>query len=159
MNASAGRRANGSIIPGMPEFSFYHPIEVRYGDLDPQGHVNNARFLTYMEQARIEYIRQTGLWDGGSFADIGIILADAQITFHAPILYGQPVRIGVRVARLGNKSLRMDYQIENTDSGQAFAEGSSVIVTYDYRTEETIPVPERWRRVIADFEGLSLEAE
>ena len=37
----------------MADFRFYHPIEVRYGDLDPQGHVNNARYLTYLEQARI----------------------------------------------------------------------------------------------------------
>ena len=54
---------------------FYHPIEVRYGDLDPQGHVNNARYLTYMEQARIAYVAHLGLWKGPSFLDIGIILA------------------------------------------------------------------------------------
>jgi hypothetical protein len=51
----------------MNEFRFYHPIEVRYSDLDPQGHVNNAKFLTYLEQARIEYIGKLGLWDGSSF--------------------------------------------------------------------------------------------
>jgi acyl-CoA thioester hydrolase len=44
----------------MPGFHYYHPIEVRYGDLDPQGHVNNARYLTYLEQARIGYIRHLG---------------------------------------------------------------------------------------------------
>jgi len=44
----------------MAEFNYYHPIEVRYGDLDPQGHVNNARYLTYFEQARINYIAHLG---------------------------------------------------------------------------------------------------
>ncbi|NOY99067.1 MAG: acyl-CoA thioesterase, partial [Chloroflexi bacterium] len=39
----------------MSDFHFYHPIVVRYGDLDPQGHLNNARYLTYFEQARIHY--------------------------------------------------------------------------------------------------------
>lgn len=139
----------------MTEFSFYHPIEVRYGDLDPQGHVNNARLLTYMEQARIEYIRQSGLWDGDSFQDIGIILADAQVTFHAPILYAQSVHVGVRVARLGNKSMTMEYRIEEPNTGRSFASGSTVIVTYDYHTERTIPIPDRWRQIIAGLEGLA----
>ncbi|HEX6306265.1 MAG TPA: thioesterase family protein [Anaerolineales bacterium] len=142
----------------MPEFNFYHPIEVRYGDLDPQGHVNNARFMTYMEQARIEYVRQSGLWESNSFQDIGIILADAQVTFHAPILYAQSVQVGVRVTRLGNKSMTMEYRIEETQTGQSFASGSTVIVTYDYHTERTIPIPDRWRQIIAEMEDLPLDA-
>ena len=142
----------------MPEFNFYHPIEVRYGDLDPQGHVNNARFMTYMEQARIEYVRQSGLWESNSFQDIGIILADAQVTFHAPILYAQSVQVGVRVTRLGNKSMTMEYRIEETQTGQSFASGSTVIVTYDYHTERTVPIPDRWRQIIAEMEDLPLDA-
>lgn len=142
----------------MPEFNFYHPIEVRYGDLDPQGHVNNARFMTYMEQARIEYVRQSGLWESNSFQDIGIILADAQVTFHAPILYAQSVQVGVRVTRLGNKSMTMEYRIEETQTGQSFASGSTVIVTYDYHSERTIPIPDRWRQIIAEMEDLPLDA-
>lgn len=142
----------------MAEFNFYHSIEVRYGDLDPQGHVNNARFLTYMEQARIEYIRQLGLWNGGSFQEIGIILADIQVSFRAPILFGMQVLAGVRISRLGNKSLVMDYRLADAETGQEFAAGSSVIVTYDYPSERTIPIPDSWRKVIAEFEGLSLDS-
>ena len=142
----------------MAEFNFYHSIEVRYGDLDPQGHVNNARFLTYMEQARIEYIRQLGLWNGGSFQEIGIILADIQVSFRAPILFGMQVLAGVRISRLGNKSLVMDYRLADAQTGQEFAAGSSVIVTYDYPSERTIPIPDSWREVIAEFEGLSLDS-
>ncbi|HEY5571730.1 MAG TPA: thioesterase family protein [Anaerolineales bacterium] len=142
----------------MAEFNFYHSIEVRYGDLDPQGHVNNARFLTYMEQARIEYIRRLGLWNGGSFQDIGIILADIQVSFRAPILFGMQVLTGVRISRLGSKSLVMDYRLVDAQTGQEFAAGSSVIVTYDYPSERTIPIPDSWRKVIAEFEGLSLDS-
>ncbi|MGW8250708.1 MAG: acyl-CoA thioesterase, partial [Anaerolineales bacterium] len=120
--------------PVMPEFRFYHPIEVRYGDLDPQGHVNNAKFMTYMEQARVNYIRSLELWDGSSFLDVGFILAEARITFLSPILFTQQVRVGVQVSRLGNKSLDMQYRIEDVQSGQELANGSSVQVAYDYRT-------------------------
>jgi acyl-CoA thioester hydrolase len=141
----------------MPTFHFYHTIEVRYGDLDPQGHVNNAKFMTYMEQARVSYIRHLGLWTGGNFFTIGFILADAQITFRKPILFGQPVRIGVRVTRLGNKSLTMDYLVDHAEDGSVFATGSSVLVTYDYTSEQTITIPESWRTTIQQFEKMSPE--
>ena len=138
----------------MTEFRFYHPIEVRYGDLDPQGHVNNARYLTYMEQARIAYIKALSLWRGGSFLDVGIILADARVIFHAPILYGQQVRVGVRVSQIGNKSITMEYRLEDGANGQQLASGSSVLVAYDYREARSMPVSENWRRTIAEFEDL-----
>jgi acyl-CoA thioester hydrolase len=140
---------------GMSLFGFYQPIEVRYGDLDPQGHVNNASYLTYIEQARIGYIRHLGLWRGGSFLDIGIILADVHLTFRAPILFGEQVRVGVRVTRLGNKSLTMEYVVEEAASQAEFATATTVLVTFDYHTRQTILVPEEWRQVITRFEGLS----
>jgi acyl-CoA thioester hydrolase len=138
----------------MPNFHFYHPIEVRYGDLDPQGHLNNARYLTYLEQARIHYIKHLGLWQGGSFLKIGVILADAHITFRAAVQFGQAVQVGVRVARLGNKSLEMEYIMEDAQTGEALATGSTVLVAYDYQRQETIPIPDDWRETIRNFEGL-----
>ena len=65
----------------MDDYHFYHPIEVRYGDLDPQGHVNNAKFLTYFEQARIEYWIKMGFFTKDqSFMEIGVIVADVHLT-------------------------------------------------------------------------------
>ena len=142
----------------MAEFRFYYPIEVRYGDLDPQGHLNNAKYLTYIEQARINYIKQLGLWDGISFLDIGIILADVHLTFRSPIHFGQPVRVGVRVSRLGNKSLSMEYRLEDAGNGQELARGSTISVAYNYHERETIPIPTEWRTAITNFEGLTGEA-
>ncbi len=138
----------------MPEFNYYHPIEVRYGDLDPQGHLNNAKYLTYMEQARVSYVKHLGLWNSTSFLDVGIILADIHITFHAAVQFGQPVRVGVRVSRLGNKSMDMHYVIEDAESGEELASGSSVVVTYDYHKNLAIPIPDEWRRVISAFDKI-----
>jgi len=142
----------------MAGFRFYHPIEVRYGDLDPQGHLNNAKYLTFIEQARIQYIKYLGLWDGGSFLNIGIILADVHITFRSPIHFGQPVRVGVRVSRLGSKSLNMEFRLEDASSGEELASGSTVSVAYDYHARKTIPLPENWRNAITNYESLGNEA-
>ena len=139
----------------MPEFHYYHPIEVRYGDLDPQGHVNNAKYLTYLETGRIAYFRNLKLWVAESFLDLGVILADIRITFLAPILYGQPVQVGVRVTRLGNKSLDMVHVIRDADTGKEMATGSSVLVAYDYHSGASVSIPDEWRVKIRAFEKMS----
>lgn len=137
----------------MSDFRFYHLIEVRYGDLDPQGHVNNAKFLTYMEQARVFYLKQLKLWEGGSFLNMGIILADVQITFKKAIQFGDPIRVGVRISRIGTKSMTSEYSIEDGRDASLFATGSSVLVAYDYHNNRSVSIPDEWRRAIQQFEG------
>jgi acyl-CoA thioester hydrolase len=139
----------------MADFHFYHLIEVRYGDLDPQGHVNNAKFLTYLEQARVFYFKQLKLWEGGSFQNFGIILADVQISFKKAIQFGDPIRVGVRIRQMGTKSMTSEYQIEDARDSSQFAAGSSVLVAYDYRNKRSVPIPEEWRNLILQYEGLA----
>jgi len=138
----------------MSAFRFYHPIEVRYGDLDPQGHLNNAKYLTYMEQARIAYVRHLGIWQGGSFLDVGFILAEVRVTFKTPILWGQPIQVGVRTQRLGNKSFDVLYSLDDSQTGKQHASGSTVQVAYDYLNAKTISIPDTWREIITQFENL-----
>ena len=139
----------------MADFRFYHPLEIRYSDLDPQDHVNNARYLNFFEQARIHYLVQLGLFaKGQSFMEIGIILADAHITFKAPLNFGTEVKVGMRVSRLGNKSMDSEYVVVNAENGEEYARGTSVLVAYDYRTRNTIPIPQEWREKIGRFEGI-----
>lgn len=139
----------------MPAFQFYQPISVRYGDLDPQGHVNNASYLTYLEEARIGYIKQLGLWTSESFLDIGIIVADAQVTFRKPLVYGVQVQVGVKVESIGGKSLKMAYSIEDNEAN-VYATASTVLVAFDYYSGKTIPVPDTWRSAINGFEGIGV---
>jgi len=142
----------------MPPFHFHHPIEIRYADLDPQGHVNNARFLTYFEQARVHYLIHLGLFSQQqTFLEIGIIIAEATVAFKAPVYFGTQARVGVRVSRLGTKSMTMEYEMVNNE-GTVYATGSSAIVTFDYKTHATIPIPDAWRQTIARFEQVEPSA-
>ena len=138
----------------MEEFRFYLPIQVRYGDLDPQRHVNNSRFFTYMEQGRVSYFQHLGLWDGVDFDHMGIILLEMKISFHEPITYGQSIRVGVRTEKLGNKSLEVITIIEDTASGKEVARGRSVLVAYDYLSGQSMVIPDEWRKVVQEFEEL-----
>ena len=141
----------------MSDYHFYHPIEVRYGDLDPQGHVNNAKHLTYFEQARIAYMIELGLFTKDqSFMEIGVIVADVHLTYLAPVYFGQNIKVGVRVTKLGNKSMTWEQNVLDADTREELAKGVLVIVTYDYKAGKTIPIPEEWREKIKQFEGLTV---
>jgi acyl-CoA thioester hydrolase len=139
----------------MSEYHFFHPIEVRYGDLDPQGHLNNSRHLTYFEQARVAYMIELGLFTKDqSFMELGVIVADVHITYLEPVFFGQNIRVGVHVAKLGTKSMTWEQNMIDADTGQELAKGEVVIVTYDYKEGKTISIPENWREKFIEFEGL-----
>jgi len=139
----------------MSDFRFYHPVEVRYGDLDPQGHVNNAKHLTYFEQARIAYLIELGLFTKDqSFMEIGVILADVHITYHEPVYFGQKIKVGVHISKMGNKSMTWEQNIEDAETRKVLAKGEVIMVTYDYREEKTVSIPQEWQEKIKAFEGL-----
>src|SRR5919108_2177219 len=87
-------------------FRFACPITVRYGDLDAQGHMNHARYFTFMEEARFQYVRHLGLWtDVTDFNAVRQIVAEAACTYRRPVMLGQTVDVAGGGPRLGNKNL------------------------------------------------------
>ena len=141
----------------MTKIKFFCPIKVRYGDLDPQGHVNNAKYLTYFEHARTLYLREVGLFkEGRSFMDIGVILADVHISFLKPIHWEDNVIVGVKAIRLGKKSITVAQLIQSAETDTLYSEGEVVMVTYDYHSGKTIQIPDEWRNLINIYEGYQL---
>ena len=141
----------------MSDFHFYHPVEVRYGDLDPQGHVNNAKHLTYFEQARVAYMIELGLFSTDQlFMDSGIILADVHITYLEPIYFGQNIKVGVCAMKLGTKSMTWAQNIVDVKTGKELSKGEVVMVTYDYKEQKTVNIPHEWREKIKAFENQSV---
>lgn len=139
----------------MTDYKFFHLIEIRYGDLDPQGHVNNAKYLTYFEQARVYHFMKMGLFSKDqSFMEIGVIVADIHITYHAPTHYGDTIKVGSKIAKLGNKSMTVEQCVMNAETGKVMASGEVILVAFDYADMKTIPVPENWKKMISEFEGL-----
>ncbi|MEE8120277.1 MAG: thioesterase family protein [Anaerolineales bacterium] len=138
----------------MGEYRYFHSIEIRYGDIDAQRHVNNARYFTYMEQARSKYIKALGLWEGSDFDAIGIILAEQSCRYLNPIQLDSDIKVGVRTVRLGEKSIETQYSIQDTQTGDELAVGQATLVAYDYQKGKSIPIPDDWRVVITEFEGI-----
>jgi acyl-CoA thioester hydrolase len=129
----------------MPEGVVTHVEQVRFRDLDPMGHVNNAVFLTYLEQARIAFFEQQGL--SVELADMNLVVARVEIDFRAPVRLGREVEIAVRAGRFGTKSF--DFEYELTVDGEIVAEAKSVQVAYDYGRGEAVAIPADWREKLS----------
>lgn len=147
------------------DFAHRHLVEVRLSDTDAMGHVNNARYLTYVEIARVAYYeRVTGnaLPIGAHGAEEGMILAEIRMTYRSPAFYGETLTIETRVERIGRTSFSMVHRMTAPQSryGEArlIAVADSVLVAYDYQEERPIAVPDEWRSAMEGFEGRSLSA-
>ena len=139
----------------MPDFKFKIPITVRYADLDTQWHVNNTRYLTYMEHCRFEYLQLLEIFDAKSFLDLRMIIADVHVSFKAPIVLNQKIAVYTRTAKIGSKSITFEYEIRDDKTGELCATGEVVGVCYDFRLHETMIVPAEWRKKISEYEGRS----
>ena len=128
----------------MEGFAFVHRDVVRFVDVDPMGHVNNAVFLSWMEAARTRFMLEEGLAE--AVDALGMILARAEVDFRSPVRFGEDVQVGVRPSRLGTKSFELEYEVRA--NGRLAAQGTSVLVAYDYETNESTRVPDRWRQVL-----------
>ena len=142
---------------------FYHrmTIPVRFADTDAQGHVNNAVYLTYCESARIRYWTEVS---GEPFAPgieggLGLILADARITYRAQVFYGELVTVETRVARIGRSSFDMEQRLvaAGPDGPTRLAAVSgSVLVRYDYTSAHPVPLSAPHIAALEAYEGRAL---
>ena len=137
-------------------FRMVVPLRARFRDTDGMGHVNNVVFFTYCEEARAAYFRKVAKVT--DYRRVFIILARAACDFRSPVLSGEEFDMGVRVERMGRKSFEMVYRAHAASDGRLLLEASSVQVAYDYKAEQSILVPEEFRRQVEMFEGRSFSA-
>jgi len=121
--------------------SFVHHETVRFRDLDALGHVNNAVFATYLEQARIAFLSP----NGAQVEDM--ILARLEIDFRSPAGLGDTIEIAVTPTRIGTKSFDLEYVVRAAD--RVLAEAKTVLVAYDYATARSVELPDEWKERLA----------
>jgi acyl-CoA thioester hydrolase len=131
----------------MAEFSYAQDVPVRFQDLDAVGHVNNAVYATYLEEVRISYTEEVLEVQTD---ESGLVIAHLELDYRRPITEDDQVTVALRTGELGTSSIPMEYEIRAGDDVVATAE--TVMVTIDYDTGETRPMPEEWRERIRAYE-------
>jgi acyl-CoA thioester hydrolase len=129
----------------MTEFAFTHAVDVRYQDYDMLGHVNNAVYVTYMEDARTAYLAE---YAGLEPADIEMVVAHLEVDYRRPVEHAEEVEVAVAVTDVGESSFTMAYEVR--DDGTVAVEGESVQVAIDTDTGASRPLPAEWREA---FQG------
>ena len=124
---------------------FVHREPVRFRDLDPMGHVNNAVFLTYVESARVAFLEHLGA--ATTLEEMAIIVARVEIDFRAPVRFGDNVEVTVRATRFGEKSFDLEHELRVGDT--LVAEAKTVLVAYDYAEARSVEIPDEWKERLA----------
>jgi acyl-CoA thioester hydrolase len=143
------------------DFAHRRVLEVRFADTDAMGHVNNAKYLTYCESARIAY------WTDvtgepvrlGSEGAESLILAEARITYRAPAFHGETVTVETRATRLRRSSFALEHRLtacERRGPSRLVATSESVLVRFDYTTDTPVAISAAHRAAIETFEGRPL---
>ncbi len=130
----------------MTQFMHETTLDVRFRDIDVLEHVNNAVIVTYIEQARTEFLFD--MLGSETLDEMNFILAKITCDYASPVEYGETVRVQTGVRDIGQKSVTLGYRLNVEESDRHVADAETVVVFYDYEGEETIPVPDRFREAV-----------
>ena len=143
------------------DFSFFHPLRVRWAEVDMQAIVFNGHYLTYFDVAFTEYWRATGLPNVVEQAADGreLFARKATIEYLAPARFDDVLEIGVRCAAIGRSSLRFALEIHRGagDDAMHLISGELVYVYADTALRKGVPLAPVWRARLVDFEKLTPE--
>lgn len=125
-------------------------VDLRFQDLDAIGHLNNAVYVTVIEEARIDYLE--AVLDI-SIEEMAIVVAALSVDYERPVTTPDTITVDTRVSDLGTTSFEMTYDLHHQDDLVATAD--TVQVAIDPSTRDPRPVPEDWRRGFEAHEDLS----
>jgi acyl-CoA thioester hydrolase len=140
------------------EFQVLIDWPVAWGDQDMFGHVNNTVYLRWFETGRVEYMRRLGLSEMHGDNDHGPILAQVGCNFRRQLTYPDTVRIGSRVTRIGQSSVKIQHALWSVKQNLLLAaDGESTFVLFDYKNQHPIRVSDEIRKAIEELEGRKFE--
>ena len=138
-----------------PPFKFSAFTRVGFSDTDAQGIVYYGRYLPYFDHARVEYHRHLGLLDQ-DLGDPEFVMRACHVVYEAPARFDDLLEVFIRTSRIGRTSATAAFSAYRVDDVlMCMAEHTYVLV--DLAERRPTPIPEDYRRVVAEFEGIDLE--
>ena len=136
------------------DFRFHFPLRVRWPECDAQGIAFNGAYLTWTEVAYAEYCRHLGfrLYKASELNIFDTVTVKVTIEYKAPALVDEVLDVWVRVARMGNSSLTLEFEMCREGADVLVAKVEGIYATYDNQARKTYPIPDEVRRVFSHFE-------
>lgn len=129
-------------VPEQAHLLYTSIYPIRWSEMDAFVHMNNARYFTYFEQVRIDWLNNIG-------HEHGLTLANVSCTFKKPVVYPAKLEVCIFAGDAGRSSLNTYYQISDADKiGELYATGHGTIVWYDHANGSSVPIPDDIRLLI-----------
>jgi acyl-CoA thioester hydrolase len=139
--------ANDAADTVAPHRLFVASVGVRWRDLDAFNHVNNSTYLTYLEEARLQWLRHVPGWfDEQSMP----VLAASEINYRRPIEWPAQLHVELTCERLGNSSITLAHRILDADDAtRLYSDGNVVLVWMNPTTGKPVALPDSIREAAA----------
>ena len=131
-------------------------IPVAWGEMDAMGHLNNIIYFRYFESVRIDYFRKLDLIGYQQETGIGPILASTECRYKMPLQFPDTVMVGTKILSMEADRFVMGYEVFSTRHKRIAADGEGVIVTYDYRNNKKVNIPDALRAKILELEKVPM---
>ncbi|MBO4120846.1 acyl-CoA thioesterase [Cupriavidus gilardii] len=128
-------------------YRHFLPITTRWMDNDVYGHVNNVVYYSYFDTVVNRYLIERGVLDIEAGGTIGLVI-ETQCNYFASLSFPETVVAGLRVARLGNSSVRYEVGLFREGENSAAAQGHFVHVYVDRQTRRPVALPKPLREAL-----------
>lgn len=132
----------------LADYPHRRDITTRWMDNDAYGHVNNVVYYSYFDTVVNDWLIRRGLLDVERGALIGLVV-ETGCHYFEPLTYPETVTAALRVAHVGNSSVRYEVGLFGEGRDRAAAQGHFVHVYVDRATRRPAPLPGRWREALA----------
>ena len=133
------------------ELTYRHvmPVQIRFSDVDQYGHMNNSSYFSIYDLAKTSYMRD--VFGDKNWRDLGIVVANINADFLAPVFFSDDLYIETTVIHLGHKSFTL------LQRAILKCQCRTVMVGYDMATKEPVELPDSFKKTICEYEGKTLE--
>jgi acyl-CoA thioester hydrolase len=133
------------------QFRHFLAIPTRWMDNDIYGHVNNVVYYSYFDTAVNQFLIERGVLDIHQGEVVGFVV-DSGCAYFSPIAFPDVVHAGIRVAKLGNSSVRYEIALYRNDDTLPAAAGHFVHVYVERSSNRSVPIPANVRAILATLE-------
>ena len=142
---------------GFP-FHHHYPIQIRFNDIDPLGHVNNAVYFPLFDLGKAKYFET--VTDGKvDWKHVNIVIANVNCNFLAPIFFNEPIEVQTQVTEIGNSSFRVFQRLVNTEDSEVKCTCATIMVGFDVKKQCKAPLNQEWVTALNEFEQRNLRRE
>ena len=139
-----------------PPFKFSAFTRVGFSDTDAQGIVYYGRYLPYFDHARVEYHRHLGLLEE-ELGDPEFVMRACHVVYEAPARFDDLLEVFTRTKRIGRTSATAAFAAYRVDDDVLMCTAEHTYVLVDLKERRPTPIPDDYRRAVADFEGAGIE--